>query len=281
MTVFLTGVSVFLLATAWARSPLGLASLRLRFAGANLPVLEVLDRESEFERWFQRTLLFAVGGFAVGVLAQGIGAGLLVAVVAALAPSLYLRVLRRRRIEAVERQFPAALEAMASALRAGQSLPQAVQWVAGEAPSPTAEEYARLSSEVVLGRPVEEVFQAMNDRVPAPGLRTFTMILGPLRSMGANLVPAFEGLSELLRRRAGMDEKLRTMTAQGRMQLMVMAGLLPVLTLILYAIAPHFIAPLFVTAGGKLVVISALFLQASGLWLAKRVLKPERMWRDG
>ncbi len=279
MTALLFGLSIGLLAASLAASRHGIPAWERRAMPLLLPSLEVLGREEEAETWFNRCLYSALAGLVTGALSGSILLGVMLAGGGALGTVAYLRVERHRRIDALERQLPATLESLASALRAGKSFPQAVGWVAQEGPQPTAGEYARLSRELALGRTVDDVFARFAGRMPGRGLRTLAMTLGPLRRMGANLIPAFEGLAEMLRRRAETEEKLKTLTAQARMQLWVMGLILPALVGVLYLMAPEFMGPLFTTTGGRVVLGFAVFLQMLGLLMARRILNPEAMWK--
>src|SRR5690606_22646720 len=80
---------------------------------------------------------------------------LLVVVLAVLPPvgfRLWLGYRVSRRQKQFAEQLDDSLQLMASNLRAGHSLPQALASVAKEADSPTAEEFARVVNETRVGR---------------------------------------------------------------------------------------------------------------------------------
>jgi len=63
--------------------------------------------------------------------------------------------------------MPDAMELLARALRAGQSLGAGLHTVSEEMPNPIAKEFGRVYEEQNLGIPLEEAMQNMCDRVPA------------------------------------------------------------------------------------------------------------------
>lgn len=248
-------------------------------SGRLTPSLTLLKREDA-----ARPLAVAIGyGVPVAAVAGGwwggvSGALLLVGAVLAL-PVVIARRLAWRRIALVERQFPAALDSLAAALRAGQSLTQAVGWTARETPAPTAAEFGRLDRELRLGRTPEQVFGDWSRRLPAAGPRAIALTLGPLRSAGANLIPAFEALADNLRRRAGSEEKMSALAAQAKMQLRLLSVLTPAMAAVLLALDPQVARRLLAPEGMGVLGLAAA-LQAAGVVTAKRILNPKTLWQD-
>jgi tight adherence protein B len=279
MSTFLIFLAATLLMGSLTASRFGVVAWSDRFAQWLQADLHVLNRMEEIPQIFHLTLFSCSAAALLGTLLYGWILGALLAACTLLLCKSYFVYGRLRYVNRIEAQLPGTLEALAAALQAGQSLPQAVAWVAREAPAPISHEFARVSHELTLGRSIEEALFAMVDRIPGKGLRTLAMTIGPLRSMGANLVPALENMSTLLRRRQITEAKLKTLTSQGRMQLWVMAAVMPALLVVLHLMAPEFITPLFATPNGNLVLGVALGLQGMALLLARRILDGSRMWK--
>lgn len=278
LSLALAALAVSMLTIAWAGSKTGFEALERKFAVAALPSLELTGREDQLLRWFHISVLAAAAGTFAGVLLEGLAMGLLLGGAGSAVPLLLIQRMAVRRVAQIERQLPGALDALAAALRSGQSVQQAVAWVGKESPRPTNEEFSRLAKELTLGRTLEDGLHGMALRLPAPGLKTLAMTMGPLRAMGANLIPALEGMADILRRRAATGEKLSSLAAQGKMQLWVMGLMLPALSLVVFSMEPHLIARLFTHWHGNLFVILAVLLEFLAVVLARRILDPKRMW---
>ena len=65
------------------------------------------------------------------------------------------------------------------------------------------------------------------------------------REVGANLAETLESLAKTIRAKLQMEGKIRSLTAQGKMQGIVMAGLPVFLIMILNFMEPEAMAPLF------------------------------------
>jgi tight adherence protein B len=274
----LLAIAVSLLAYTGMQSRNGLPALRSAWDDRVIPLCESLGGDLPADRWFAWTVLAGLGVLAAGTFLLGLLAGILFAVGTAALPIVLLQVRVKQRLDRIDRQLPAALDAMASVLRAGQSLPQAVAWVAKEGPAPIKNEFAELSREMALGASLEEGMARMAARIPSRGLRSFSMTLEPLRAMGANLIPALQGMADVLRRRQSTVEKLATLAAQAKLQLWVMSLLLPALSAVMFVLEPRLMARLFTDSLGNVLLALALTLQATGMLLAKRFLDPKKLW---
>jgi tight adherence protein B len=173
---------------------------------------------------------------------------LLVALAAALAltaPQLLLRTIGRRRLRRFEQQLPDALLMMAGSLRAGASLGMALDAVAAESPPPVSQEFELLQRELRLGAAFGVALGALERRVPLPDLTLVTSAMALSREVGANLAETLESLAKTLRARLQMEGKIRSLTAQGKMQGLVMSALPLLLILVLNVMEPEAMAPLF------------------------------------
>jgi len=161
------------------------------------------------------------------------------------APQLLLRFIRRRRLRRFEQQLPDALLMMAGSLRAGASLGMALDAVAAEAPPPVSQEFELLQRELRLGADFAVALGALERRVPLPDLTLVTAAMALSREVGANLAETLESLAKTLRARLQMEGKIRSLTAQGKMQGLVMSALPLLLIAVLNVMEPEAMAPLF------------------------------------
>lgn len=196
-------------------------------------------------------------------IATGSHALVLVSLVMAIAaPRLVLRHLARRRLRQFESQLPDALMMISGALRAGASLAMALDSVAMEGRPPISQEFELLQRELRLGVDMSVALEAMERRVPLPDLALVTAGMLLAREVGANLAETMESLAKTTRARLQMEGKIRSLTAQGKMQGVVMSCLPLLLIAVLNMMEPEAMAPLFhawygwVTLGGILVTVS-------------------------
>ena len=182
------------------------------------------------------------------------------AAVIVLIPRFAVRFLRKRRFKQFEQQLPDALLMVSGALRAGASLTVAMEGMVKEQRPPLGQEFSLMLREQRLGVDFDTALRNMEKRLPMPD---FVMVVAGMRisrEVGGNLADILETLADTLRRKQQMEGKIDALTAQGKMQGLVMTGLPLFLMLILTQMEPEAMAPLYNTWYGwaTLVVIAVM-----------------------
>jgi len=169
------------------------------------------------------------------------------AAVIVLLPRFAAAALRKRRFKQFETQLPDALLMVSGALRAGASLTVAMEGMVKEQRPPLAQEFALMLREQRLGVDFDTALRNLEKRLPIPD---FIMVVAGLRisrEVGGNLADILDTLADTLRRKHQMEGKIDALTAQGKMQGIVMTGLPLFLMLILTQMEPEAMAPLYNT----------------------------------
>ncbi|HEV8421161.1 MAG TPA: VWA domain-containing protein, partial [Actinomycetota bacterium] len=101
-----------------------------------------------------------VGLAAGGLLFRSVVFALIIGVVGALLPLVFVQVKLGRRLDQLQAQLPDVLMILASSMRAGHSFQQALDAVAKEVGDPGGAEFGRVVTEIRLGRPFDEALNA-------------------------------------------------------------------------------------------------------------------------
>lgn len=179
------------------------------------------------------------------------------------APRKVVRWIANKRVAQFEQQLPDALLMIVGALRAGASLPIALESVANEGKPPISQEFELLLREMRLGVDFAVSLQNLEKRVPLQDLAMVTSGMALSREVGANLAETLDSIAKTIRAKLQMEGKIRSLTAQGKMQGVVMAGLPVFLILILRLMEPEAMAPMFSTWYGwatLAVIITAVLI---------------------
>lgn len=155
--------------------------------------------------------------------------------VIAILPKKLYAILRQRRIDKIQQQLPDGLMMVAGSMRAGLGFAPALESLARDTDPPLAQEFALVLREQRMGVKLEEALHHFNERVPVQDVTLFVSAVSISREVGGNLAESLASLAETLRRRLIMEGKVKSLTAQGRLQGIVMAlmpvGLIAFLTL--------------------------------------------------
>lgn len=133
--------------------------------------------------------------------------------------------LRERRILKIQAQLPDGLMMIASSMRAGLGFAPSMESLAIDTDPPLSQEFSLILREQRMGVKSDEALNHFNERVPIQDVTLFVSAVNISRDIGGNLAESLSSLSETLRRRLIMEGKVRALTAQGRLQGIVMAML--------------------------------------------------------
>jgi tight adherence protein B len=199
--------------------------------------------------------------------------GGLVACVAMTLPLLYLRFQRHR----VERKFGAQLldtvGLLASSVRSGHSLLQALEHVTTEAPEPTRSAIALVVREVGLGASQEDALERLGDRLPTDDLELIVSALNVHHQIGGSLAKVLDSISDTIRERVRIEGDIRGLTAQQRYSAYILS-LLPVAAAVaLLLFSPDYVAPLFAPGPLQLLLVAAGVMVFVGFLIMQRMAK--------
>ncbi len=192
------------------------------------------------------------------------------ALVLIMPPAIYKR-MRAQRLRRFEQQLPDALTMISGSMRAGASLSVALESLVREQPPPISQEFELFLREQRLGADFEESLSHMEERIPLPDFQMFITALRINREVGGNLAETMESLADTLRRKAMMEGKIKGLTAQGKLQGIVMTGLPIVLVVLLNFIEHEAVSKLWTTPIGWMVSGAALVWITIGYFMINKV----------
>ncbi len=172
------------------------------------------------------------------------------AVAVILAPKVLVQKMQKRRLELFEKQLPDALLMVSGSMRAGASLAVAMESMTKESKPPLSQEFALMLAEQRLGVEFDKALNHMEKRMPVPDFVLLVAAMRITREVGGNFAEILESLSHTLRRKHEMEGKIKALTAQGKMQGIVMAALPLFLMAILTYMEPEAMHPLYNTLMG-------------------------------
>ena len=170
-------------------------------------------------------------------------------------------------------QLPEALATMSNALRAGFSLAQAFDSVVSQGDKPMCEEFAILQQQLRIGMSFEDALQSMSGRVGSDDLTLVTTAILVSRKTGGNVTEIFDKISETIRARQKIERKVQTLTAQGRMQGMLVSLMPLVLGIALVALKPNMMIPFLTSFAGVVSVLVVILLITVGWLIIRKITK--------
>ncbi len=197
---------------------------------------------------------------------------LCVVIVAVAGPLIALEIAIGRRKNSFNDQLPDTLDMLASSLRAGYGLQQAVVSAGREAREPTAGELKRVANQVQLGMPLEDALNRMNKRIGNDSFKWVVLAIAIHRETGGNLAEIFDNLAASLRQRERMRRQIKGLTAEGRLSALILIVLPFLEGFIMFYLNPSYMSSLVTTVTGLVMLSMAVILMTGGgLWLRQIV----------
>ena len=211
-------------------------------------------------------------GLLAGVSTLNAMVGLVAGLIGLGGPPAVIRFLKWRRDKKFGVQLVDALVAMGNALRAGHSLPAALELIAREMDNPMGQEMRLVVQEMRLGVDMDEALRHLHARMPSDDLDILITSVLISRELGGNLAEIFDKIAFTIRERHRIEGKIAALTAQGKLQGIIIA-MLPVLILIfLNAWSPELIRPMFQDWVGWSLIGLVLILETAGILMIWRIV---------
>ncbi len=190
-------------------------------------------------------------------------------------PRWIMQVVWNRRVSTFSDQMLDALTFMSNGLKSGLSLVQCMDMVREELPNPVSQEFGLVMSEQRLGVPLEDALINLEDRIGTEDLQIMVTSINILRQSGGNLSETFDTISTTIQERRKVQGRIKTLTAQGISQGVIIVILPFVLGAVLYVMDGELISRLWTTGLGWAMLAVMLFLQILGAFLIKRIVTIE------
>ena len=179
---------------------------------------------------------------------------------------------RKSRLKKFASQLPDAMELLARALRAGQSLVAGFHVVSEEMPEPISTEFRRVYEEQNLGINLDDSLKALCDRVPNLDLRFFATSVAIQRQTGGDLAEILDKIGYVIRERFRIQGQVKALTAEGRLSGVILLAMPFLMFFIVLHLNPGYVELLWTTNEGIRMTVFALFMQVLGAITIRKIV---------
>ena len=223
--------------------------------------------------WWASASVLLLAGFAWLVTGSYVFA-IAIAVGAYFVPDIIYRVARERRWQAFDEQLPDAVSVMVSSVRAGRSLPQAIEDVSLKMSGPAGQEFGVMSKEYAYGgMSVEGVLERARARL---NIESFTMVSSALiinSIHGGEVLHMLERMSEAIRELHRLKKKIYIETSEVRAQEKVIILITPVFAVLICFMDPEIPNILFHSVIGNIMLVIVIGCQLLSIWWIHRIIR--------
>ncbi len=164
----------------------------------------------------------------------------------------YMKIQRGKKIDA---QLMDALILLSNSLKSGLDIVQGFEMVSKDLLPPISDEFALVIKNYQLGMSFEKALAVMENRVASKMLSYMIRAITLQRQMGGNLTKVFERIVIDIREESKLEEKTKALTAQQRIQSIVV-GIMPwVMLFIMFIFQGQTMAKFYFRPVGMLVLL--------------------------
>lgn len=197
-------------------------------------------------------LLAGAGGLLAGLLLTGV----------------FLKVAAQRRAARFEAVLPDVLLLVATSLRSGFGLAQALDSIARDAPEPAAKEFSRALAESRIGTDLSDALEHMAERMGSVAMRWAVMAVRIQREVGGNLAETLHTTATTLKERDTLRRQVRALSAEGRLSGLILIGLPIFVFLYLLMTNYEYVSQLWSQPLGWAMLAGAVVMMTFGvLWM--------------
>lgn len=187
-------------------------------------------------------------------------------------PKLVLSYLIKRRKAKFTAYFADAIDIIVRGVRSGLTIGECLNIVAREMPAPIGPEFTLLNEGVRLGLTMAEVLQRLSDRMPTPEVRFFSIVLITQQTTGGNLAETLAKLSDVLRSRKRMRDKVTAMSSEAKASAAIIGSLPFILSGALAVLQPKIISLLFTTTTGNMAIGVGIVMMIVGSLVMRQMI---------
>ena len=210
------------------------------------------------------------------VLTQSLIVGAIVGVLVGwLGTKFYLKFMIKRRCSAFASQLPDTLQLIASSLRSGFSLMQALDAIVREGSEPASAEFSRALSDGRLGVNIDDALDTVAERMQCADLTWVVMAIRISREVGGNLAEVLMTTVGTMRERATVRRQVKALSAEGKLSGFILVGLPIGITAFLFLTRPDYLRPLYTDPLGWAMLVGAVISMCIGSWWMSKIVKIE------
>ncbi|MCC7192603.1 MAG: type II secretion system F family protein [Phycisphaeraceae bacterium] len=209
----------------------------------------------------------------VGYIVGGILWFIIGAILGMMIPNVTIHYLAEKRRTRLDEQLVGGVTTLASGVRAGLNLIQAMELLVQNSVGPIRQEFAQLLREYQMGLDLNRAMRNTANRIGSSNYRLLFTALEMHRIRGGDSGESLDRIADSVREIQRLEGKLDALTAQGRMQARFMIVVLLAIVGMLYAIEPDNFVLLFTEQSGRIVLVLIVALLVTAFAWIRRIME--------
>lgn len=184
-------------------------------------------------------------------------------------PAVIVKNLVSARKSKFNAQITDGLMILSSCLKGGLSLLQSIEALVEELPHPLSQEFGLILRENKMGITLEESFENLNRRMPSEELNLLTTAILVARETGGDITQLFDRLIGTIRAKIKLNDSVKTLSLQGKIQGMVMSFLPIAFGLLVISFQPNYFDIMMSNPMGRSLLVYAVVSEILGMFMIR------------
>lgn len=190
-------------------------------------------------------------------------------------PKIVLGILAKRRVQRFSQQLADGIDIVVRGIRSGLPLGECIAIIGREMPDPIGAEFRLMAEGQKLGLSLQEVLTRTVERMPIAELRYFAIVIAIQQQTGGNLAETLAKLSDVLRSRKRMREKVQAYASEAKASAMIIGSLPFVVMALLAVVSPQYLGVLFTTDPGNVILFVGGLTEIMGVLVMRNMINFE------
>ncbi|WP_298916113.1 type II secretion system F family protein [uncultured Algimonas sp.] len=187
-------------------------------------------------------------------------------------PRFILNMLIKRRQKKFVQNFADGMDIIVRGVRTGLPLGDCLRIIAHESPDPLGAEFRRVVEAESVGVPIEIALEQLYDRLPISEVNFFATVLNIQKTTGGNLAESLSNLSNVLRSRKILAEKIKALSAEAKVSAIIIGALPLVVMGLVWMMSPDYMAELFTTERGQTNLMIGAAMMGIGILIMRKMI---------
>lgn len=190
---------------------------------------------------------------------------------------------RKKNKKLLNYQFREALRTLSASLKAGSSLRNGlrktyddlVRIYGDKSSKPIVDEFQIIAYELDLMLPVEEVLRNFETRADLEDISDFVNVAIMTKKQGGDLIKIIERVTTIISDRIEIEYEIETLVSGKKMEARLLTMLPVGMVLMLSVTSPQYMAPMYESTIGKLLMITAALLLIINYFVGRKIIDIE------
>lgn len=187
-------------------------------------------------------------------------------------PRWILKFVGKRRSSKFTSQFADAIDVIVRGIKSGLPLGECINIIGREMSDPVGIEFRLMTEGQKLGMQMDEILERTIQRVPTPDVKFFAIVLLIQQQTGGNLADTLGKLSDVLRGRKRMKDKIAALSSEAKSSAGIIGSLPFLMCLLLSLVNPAYIGLLFTDKIGHFLIGGGLAWMSIGVLVMRQMI---------